>query len=212
MILRFFTGLIILGVMLLALGGAAAVFDITRRTTIETYFFAPNNLSAQRIEMPLTAQELGPAKMRQMLVERYVTEYFYVIPDVADAERRMDTGSTLDRMSMPHVFKQWVRGPGAQIRELAAAGVFRTVRVTNDIYKPDDSDFWVVHYELSTWARPNNMREEPEYTTGTILLKIDDTNMMELRTDADINNFIESGQDPASIFRFGVLDIAQERG
>ena len=88
--------------------------------------------------------DLGADKIRQMLVEKYLTEYFYVIPDVANIEARMQSNSTLARMSTPDVFRQWQELEGELILKLAEEGAFRTVRLVDKIYKPVASDYWRV--------------------------------------------------------------------
>ena len=115
-IVTFFLGLLILALMLGAIAGAAAIYD------------AAGNKSAGR---PATVADLGADKIRQMLVEKYLTEYFYVIPDVANIEARMQSNSTLARMSTPDVFRQWQELEGELILKLAEEGAFRTVRLVD---------------------------------------------------------------------------------
>lgn len=123
-IISFFIGLCILALMFGAIAGAAAIYDTARRIRVETYFFQPNNLSGERVGVPATPADLGPDKMRRRLVEKYISEYFYVIPDPANVEERMSAFSPLARMSTADVFRQWQEQEGAYIETLAGEGDF----------------------------------------------------------------------------------------
>lgn len=210
-IVSFFIGLFIVALMLGALFGAAAIYDTSRKITIESYFFQPNNQSGERPGTPETVSELGADRLRRLLIEKYIFEYFYVIPDTANVERRMTPTSTLAYMSAPDVFRQWQEGEGARIEELADAGAFRVVRVIGDIAKPANSDYWTVEYEMKTWLSPNNMAaDQPVVTRDILYIDIDDTNMMDFRQDMDVAHALEHGRDPATIFRFGINDIRSQ--
>lgn len=210
-IISFFIGLAIIALMFGAIAGAAAIYDTTRQIRIETYFFQPNNQSGERVGVPATPADLGPEKMRRRLVEKYLSEYFYVIPDAANVEARMGPNSPLARMSTPEVFAGWRDFEGEYIQELADKGAFRTVRVIGDIEKPADSDFWTVRYEMKTWYKPNNMAEEPVVTRDVLYMGLGDEHMMDFRENIDVTKYLEDGYDPAAIFRFGVTAIGRQQ-
>jgi len=210
-IVSFFIGLCIVALMLGAVAGAGAIYDTARRIKIVTYFFQPNNQSVERVGVPATPADLGPDKMRKILVEKYLTEYFYVIPDAANVEARMSAQSPLALMSTSDVFNNWLALEAVRIQELAEAGAFRTVRVVGDIEKPADSDFWTVQYEMKTWRRPNDMAEEPLVTRDVLYMGLGDQYLMDLREGIDIKRYLEGGGDPAVIFRFGVTAIGRQQ-
>lgn len=210
-IVSFFIGLCILALMFGAIAGAAAIYDTARRIRVETYFFQPNNLSGERVGVPATPADLGPDKMRRRLVEKYISEYFYVIPDTANVEERMSAFSPLARMSTADVFRQWQEQEGAYIKTLAEEGGFRTVRVIGEITKPADSDFWTVEYEMKTWRHPNDMAEEPIVTRDVLYMGLSDQYMMDFRENIDVAQYLEDGYDPAAIFRFGVTAIGRQQ-
>lgn len=210
-IISFFIGLFILALMLGAIWGAAAIYDTARRINIQTYFFQPNNQSGERVGIPATPADLGRDKMRRRLVEKYLSEYFYVIPDAANVEMRMGGNSPLAYMSTSDVFAQWKEEEGAYIQELAARGAFRTVRVVGDIEKPADSDFWTVKYEMKTWYKPNDMAEEPVVTRDVLYMGLLDEDILDFREGLDVAQYLEKGYDPAAIFRFGVTAIGRQQ-
>ena len=206
-ILRFLMGLVILASTVIILCFAAAIFDTAPRVHVDTYFFQPNNLSVQRVGQPQTVAELGPDKMRQLLVEHYISEYFYVIPDAENIEQRMRSNSPLALMSANDVFENWRRVDGKEIENLVKKNAFRTARVIGDIHKPAGSDFWVVEYELRTWYKSNDLREEAEIRRGVLNLGLFDDYITDFKPGFDVEGWLKSGGDPAVIFRFGVLSI-----
>jgi len=210
-IVSFFIGLCIVALMLGSIVGAGAIYDAARRIKIVTYFFQPNNQSVERVGVPATPADLGADKMRRALVEKYLTEYFYVIPDSANVESRMNAHSPLAMMSTSDVFNNWLEFEAVRIQELAEAGAFRTVRIVGDLEKPADSDFWTVEYEMKTWMRPNDMAEEPLVTRDVLYMGLGDQNLMDFRENMDITRYLETGGDPAIIFRFGVTAIGRRQ-
>ncbi len=200
-----------MALMLGAIAGAGAIYDAAGRIKIVTYFFQPNNQSFERVGVPATPADLGADKMRRLLVEKYLTEYFYVIPDAANVAARMEPQSPLALMSTPDVFNYWRHSEGAKIQELAEAGAFRTVRVIGDIKKPAESDYWTVQYEMKTWRRPNDMAEEPLVTRDVLYMGLADQYLMDLIEGLDIKRYLEAGKDPATIFRFGVSAIGRQQ-
>ena len=208
-LILFFTGLLIFVGALASIVVAAAIFNSGRQIGVTTYFFQPNNLSIMRVGVPRPVSELGVKEMRQRLVEKYISEYFYAIPDTSNITSRRAPKSILARMSSSAVFNDWLRpdGEGTYIQELAQSGAMRTVRVVNDIYQPADSDWWVVEYELTTWPRSNDMATEPIVTRGFLDLGIYDKDLLEFRPDYNIEKLLDSGIDPAWLFRFVVTYI-----
>ena len=212
----FFAGLLLCLVTVGALVASAAIFDAGRRLGIVTYFFQPNNLSDMRLPYPVAASEIDPAVFRRMMVEKYISEYFYIVPDVKNVEARMQSTSVLANMSSRNVFKEWLTGEGKYIQDQAAHGWFRTVALVGDMYMPDDGDFWLVTCDMATWHTPNDMSTGPE--VRRLVLKmgiIASDNITAFRpsldgrelTMDDVNRYLKQGGDPAALFRFMVTYI-----
>ena len=206
-LIGFFAGLLLLVIAFGAMAVSGAIFDTSRQIRIESYFFQPNNLSSQRLGVPQTIAELGEAKMRQLLVQRYISEYFYIIPDAKDVEERMKRDSPLDMMSTAKVFNDWRAGEGLEIQKLAGDKAFRVARVIGDIFKPKGSDYWTVICELVTWPRSNDMAQIPVITRLELHIGIEDTYIMDFRENMNIASWLDEGREPAAIFRFGVTYI-----
>ena len=210
-LLMFFGGIILMLVMFVALYLAAGIFDAGSSHTIDTYFFQTNARSSMRLGVPASASDLGDDKMRDMLIKKYVYEYFYVIPDKEDIARRTRPGeSTMARLSRGDVFNRWRDGEARVIEELATSGALRMVEVLNPIVKPADSDYWIVNYELKTWYAPNDLNEMPEISRGVILLDIYPATggYTEIRQSVkDVGAALKSGRDPATLFNFGVIGV-----
>ena len=201
------------GIILLALCGAAlyltgAIFDAGRAQVIKPYFFQPNNMSERRPGVPLTAAEIGDSEFLELLVRKYITEYFYAAPDPENIAQRTNSQSTLALMSTAAVFDEWTQGEAQNIQKLADDKSMRTARVIDKIFKPSGSDYWVVNYELTTWTKPNDFNVLPIVSRGTMYMKI--VYEPRMRTTPDINvlhEYLEDGGDPAAVFQFTVTEI-----
>ena len=204
----------ILGVLLLALVVAmlffaSAVYDTRARESIQTHFFQTNELSVMRPGAPVRESDIGETAMREILIKKYVTEYFYAIPDVENIAVRTQAMSPIARMSTPDVFDKWANSEANVIQSMAQRKMMRTVAIDGEIHKPADSDYWIVPYVLYTWETPNDITTKPKATHGTLLMGV--RYEPGFRSTIDVgkilkhnyNNF-ESQRDPATIFKFGV--------
>lgn len=208
----FLGGLVLIALTIAMLFLTSAIYDSAKKSSIDTYFFQRNLRSIERTGAPETPSQIGETAMREMLIKKYVTEYFYVIPDVEDIAKRTTSRSTLARMSSTDVFDTWRNTTANEIETLADEGKMRTVEIDGEIFKPADSDYWIVPYVLYTWEKPNDMTAEPVITHGTLLMYV----FYEpgTRDTIDVGNFLKhgynrfkSGYDPAVIFKFGVMSL-----
>lgn len=207
--------LFLLGLILVAMSGGAiylagAIYDATSSQRIIPYFFQPNNLSEHRPGTPETPTEMGEMEFLDLLVRKYVTEYFYVAPDVENIARRMGANGALGRMSSRSVFDSWLNGEARTIQEMAGNKVFRTVRVIDRVTRPVNSTYWIVNYELTTWNGPNNFGVIPQKSRGTMFMDI--TYEPRMLSNIDIralHDYLENGGDPCTVFHFRVNEIIQ---
>ena len=210
----FFFGLILLALTVAMLFLASAIYDTREKQSVNPYFFQTNELSTQRPGAPVRASSMGETAMREMLIKKYVTEYFYAIPDTDNVEIRTLGTSTLARMSGGTVFNDWIRGEAVGIQAMAENHMMRTVAIDGQIYKPEDSDYWIVPYVLKTWTVANDMLLAPQITHGTLLLDVSYEPGIREVIDGktfDIGKYLkhsynksEIGYDPAVIFKFKV--------
>lgn len=192
-----------------------AIYDTGDKITIEPYFFRTGLNALNQTSMPRNLKEIGERRMRDWLIQKYVKEYFYVVPDVENVARRTGGKNTtiIRYMSAPEVTERWEREFVPDIRELASNGVMRTVRVFDEIFKPAASDYWHVDYELKTWYKPNDMSTAPTVTRGTMYIKIQESNKLgQLYGNIDnVQAALMDGVDPALVFVFRVLDVKFDR-
>lgn len=214
-IIAFLAGLALLILTVAMLFLASAIYDTGNKESVTTYFFQTNELSTQRPGVPVRVSEIGDTAMREMLIKKYVTEYFYAIPDENNIAFRTTARSTLARMSAPAVFNAWVASEAAGIKSMAENNMMRTVAIDGEIYM--DGDYWIVPYMLKTWTVSNDMLASPQITRGILQMNI----MFEpgIRNTLggntlDIGKYLkcgynrfETGCDPAVIFRFVVTDL-----
>ena len=191
-----------------------AIYDTGNRISIEPYFFRTGLNASNQTSMPRSLKEVGERRVRDWLIQKYVKEYFYVVPDVENVARRIrGKDAIIRRMSATDVMTRWEREFVPDIRELASNGVMRTVRVFDEIFKPVDSDYWHVDYELKTWYKPNDMNTAPTITRGTMYIKIQESDRLgQLYSNIDsVQVALIDGIDPALVFVFHVLDVKFDR-
>ena len=211
-LIMFLGGLVLIVLTLGMLFLTSAIYDSVKNTSVDTYFFQTNLQSSMRTGAPETPAQIGETTMREMLIKKYVNEYFYAIPDVENIANRMTTKSTLSRMSDRAVFNTWLNTTADEIQTLADDKKMRMVDIDGEIFKPSGSDYWVVPYVLYTWNTPNDMTETPTITRGTLLLDV--FYVPGTQATIDIGNYLkhgynrfESGYEPANIFRFGIMHL-----
>ena len=204
----FLSSVVLLGLVGGAIYVTGAIFDAGRTQQIVPYFFQPNNMSDQRPGTPLTAAEIGDSGFLNMLVRRYVAEYFYAVPDPENIANRMRPASVLYRMSAPAVFDEWTQTQAPVIQKLADDRSMRIAHVIDDVYRPQDGQYWVVNYELVTWTTPNDFSVVPTVSRGTMYMKIEYAPTMRQMVDIDeLHDYLERGGDPAAVFQFTVTEI-----
>ena len=188
----------------------AAIYDTASQQTVDTFFFQPANLSSQRIDKPKAINELTGDEIRTMLVDKFITEYFYVIPDVANAIARQEGKIGLRNMVSADVFDKWNETVSPEISEMASAGILRIARVVEMELPADSENWWTVTYELTTWPVPNDLSNSPEINLGTMYVNLAYQPGIRptMRGEPfDIGKFLEQGGDPSLMFMFRVDGI-----
>lgn len=189
---------------------AGAIYDTGTDQRVTPYFFQPNNLSERRPGIPQTPTDMGSGRFLDLLVRKYITEYFYATPDPENIAQRTGPNSVMARMSSANVFDTWRTGEATTIQKLAEDKSLRIVYVIDQIYQPRNSMYWVVNYELHTWRTPNDFSVVPEITRGTLYMDIlYNPEMRPVHNIQEIHNYLENGGDPATVFQFRVNSIIQ---
>ena len=209
-LIMFFAGLILMCLMFGMVMVGGALYDTASQQTIDTFFFQPTNLSSRRIGAPVALEDLSNDQIREMLVDKFITEYFYVIPDMHDVTQRLEGGKGLHRMVSADVFNQWAATTGAEISEMATSGAMRMARLIEMELPSESKDWWTVTYELTTWDTPNDFSHAPEVTRGIMYINL--TYIPGIRKTLslkkfDLGKFLENGGDPSVIFMFRVEDV-----
>lgn len=209
-IIMFFSGIAVLVLTFGMLYFSGAIYDAGSNLKVQPYFFQPNFLSERRPGTPLTAEEIGESKFLDMLIKKYVTEYFYVIPDAENVARRTLSSSSLAKMSSADAFNTWTNTEAKTIQNLAEDKAMRIVSLVDNAYKPSGSDYYIVNYELKTWTKPNDFNTIPETSRGTLYLKIIfEQGMRQDETMEQIHKYLEEEGDPVSVFKFQVIEVIQ---
>lgn len=204
-IIKFFISVIVLTIVFVAMFFTGAIFDAAKNTSVKTYFFQVDNFSYQRPGEPLNPKQLGDSQLFDLLVQKYVTEYLYVLPDVTDIEHRESNKGPLHTMSMQGTFDIWQKNYAPAIREMAEKGMLRTVFVSTPLKY---GDFYQVEFELKTWEHPNDISAAPTVSAGLMQFKLvmfdSDVNEEKL---TELHSRLEKGYDPVGVFDFRISDV-----
>ena len=208
-LITFLLGLVLMTAMVGMIVVVAAIHDTASQQTIDSFFFQPGNLSSQRIGVPARIEDLSDEKIREMLVDKFITEYFYVVPDVNNINTRISGTAGLARLVSPELFAQWKATIAPEISDMADAGMMRTARVI-EINMPEIGDRWQITYELHTWTTSNDLSMLPTITRGTMMANLryepgfwKDSSGKEM----DVGAALERGDDPSTIFKFRVYSV-----
>lgn len=209
----FFIGLFMLACMLGLLFFAGAIYDAEKKYSIDTFFFEPASKSANRVAVPVSADDMPDNFLRDMIISRFVNEYFYVIPNSKNAENRAkfqdDAGNMTALRGLAghaNVYEDWKKNVSPEIIRLAGKRALRTVQVVG--FGESESGHLVVEYELRTWNSPNDVMSMPDVTRGVLYMNITKKPIRVLQT-ADALDRLKNDVDPVSAFTFGVLDVIQ---
>ena len=207
-------GFCMLVVMLGLVFFTGAIYDAENKNKIETYFFEPNNKSSDRISIPLSPDNMTQNALREKIVEHFLYEYFYVIPDENNARMRtMDfrntdgTPTPLCAIVRERARTQWATNVGPDIMDLATKHGMRTVELLG--ISESESGHLVVDYKLKTWNQSNDVLARPIETTGRLLLYIENKPITVKQTQETLD-YLQRGVDPVSAFDFYIHDVIQE--
>lgn len=205
-LIAFLSGLLLLLIMFAALCLSGAIYDAGQKTAIDTYFFQPNEYYADRVDVPSTPADIGSDAMRDMLIAKFITEYFYVIPDVNNIAQRTNLKTSVIKiMARDDVFQEWVTKVVPVLQQMAEEKKLRTVTVTNIYAAPDQANYWIVEYELVTWEKPNDFSVLPIVTNGQMYIKLlyEDGLRRPIKKES-IEQTLESGRDPSVVFKIRI--------
>lgn len=189
----------------------ATINDAADKVAVEA-FFMRDGIQEVTPELPRKMSDLSNKRIRDWLIQKFVVEYFYVIPDEDNVAKRAKDGP-MANLATPEVFQKWSAVQAPEIQKLAKQNVMRTVTVFDEIFKLPESNYWRVDYELKTWYKPNDMGDAPVIERGTMYvgLKYDDA-PIRLGASIDIvGRALKGGIDPSGIFSFRVDHVEFDR-
>ena len=201
--------LVVIAAGMAVVGGKA--FDVSRKFSINSFIFQPADLSRDRIEKPIPLDALSDEFIRDNLIKKFVNEYFYIVPDNGDMQRRRKSDSTLARMSDPSVFNEWNDNFAEDMEKQADQNIMRRVIVNNIVFPPS-SEYFQVSYDLLTWDIANDITAEPQIQKNkTMSIRLDFEKGVRQKqtngTNFDVKKYLSAGSDPATILKFRVLEV-----
>ena len=191
---------------------SGAIYNTAGKATIVPYFFEYNNHFDERLGTPVSPDDLQSdtpedSEMYRRLLERYVTEMFYVTPDMTDLENRKAGKTALYIMSYgKNAFPKWLDAIAPEIEKMTQDKKLRLVKLVSIV---PEEQYIRVTYELKTWEHSNNLENNPEISYGVVYLNVVyEPGMRKEIGQRSIEHYLENGGDPAAVFKFAVTDIA----
>lgn len=213
---RYFLGFLTLVTTFVMLYVVSAIYNASTHVTTEPYFFRRSYLAKYQTNTPKPLSEIGERKLLDWLLQKYVVEFFYVIPGKDNIENRTvgnQYKSPIYAMSSSAVFGYWLKNVAPKLQDMAEHGVLQQVNVFDEIYKSPNSDYWQVEYELKTWYKPNDMSENPTITRGTMYIRVNGyTGQIYDQLD-EVRQALNNGIDPSLVFPFvvdGIQDLTEK--
>lgn len=215
----FFVGIFLLIAVLAMIVLSSLIYQASEHSSIKSYIFQTANNAGQRVGTLQNLNDMSATDLRNKLIKKYVSEYFKVIP----GDKNIIDKPTLRIMSGTNAFNYWKNTEAKTITNMSSKNMFRIARVHDDgiaIYnKPENegkksnetqSIYYKVRYYTSTWAESNVPETEAVYDQGTLYLEIEFEPGLRETIDGkkyDIREYLESGKNPAGLFRFRVINI-----
>lgn len=197
-----------MALMCVALVLSGLIYDTGEKVSVDTYFFQPGDTASMRFEDVLSDSDVGVNAMRERLIAKYITEYFYVTPDVTDITCRKEASTSLARMSTRAVFTTWLEKVAPELEKMAQDRMLRTVSLLS-LVQDTNKQYWIAEYELKTWRTPNNFSVSPDISRGTLYLGINYApGMRDVVWGTSVEEYLETDGDPAAAFKFIVIDVA----
>lgn len=214
----FFTGVVVLITICAMLVLVALIYIAKDRSSIKTYFFQTGNNPDQRIGQVYDVKSIPADSLRDKLIEKYLSEYFKVIPGEKNALAKRDI---LENRSSSSVKTKWLTEEQPQILEMSGQNMLRLLRVdsiTNQnftaSYGNTTNGYYKVKFHTLTWLEPNMIESQPVREDKTIFMEVvfepglrkKDSENHILSAERLVKDLKQSN-NPAGLFIFYVLDI-----
>lgn len=215
-----FIGIIVLALSVGVIAMTSMLYDKTNELSTDVYFFQTNDFAQDRVNMPVPIEQLAnyksiaDDKILDLLISKFLREYFYVVPYSDNIKTRENSNSVLDKMSGvgSNVFEQWQKEELPSIQKMTDNKIYRTIKLINKT-KPMDSDYWKVTYQTQTWLHPNKILVPPIIENNVIYLEIAfEPGIRETLQNETFNieKMLKRGYDPSVMFKFKVTQVMKE--
>ena len=201
----FFIGILLLAITFAVVFFAVLVYRANSQTHVRTYIFQMGDSPTERVGPLQDVTTMKPEWLRNKLIQKYVAEYFKVIP----VDKNVSQKTTIAGLSSPEVYTNWLNGEAKEIENMAEHKMFRNVWVDPANIKPtNEPDWFEVPYATRTWYESNNMAGSIEESFRTVLLYVRFGPEI-FRQDINIKKSLENDDNPAMLFKFRVDAVQQ---
>lgn len=214
----FLIGIILLGITIVMIVLTALIYRANERTNVKSYIFQISNFASQRVGYLQDINNMPADDLRNKLIQKYVSEYFKVIPGDTDVLNR----PILKDLSTKEVYEKWQNTEAKTISKRSEGKMFRMVWVPDTgiepLNKPENYNYynsvWAlpvyyrVNYETTTWTESNYMGTKPVDEHGTIYIEA--RFKPGIDSNKNIKKELESGKDPVGLFMFEVTNVGNK--
>lgn len=201
----FFISVLLLAITFATVFLVALVYRANSQTTVQTYIFQMDDSPKYRVGPMQNATTMKPEWLRNKMIEKYVAEYFKVIP----GGKNQNQATTIAKLSTPDVYSEWQNGEAQVIKDMSENKMFRRVWVDSAHIEPTEKPNWFeVPYATRTWYESNNMSAKYIENFGTLLLHVRFGPEV-FKQNINIKKSLEKGNNPAMLFEFTVDGIRQ---
>lgn len=196
-------GICLLAIILATVFIVVLTYRANEQTVIETYIFQTGNRPNTRVGPLQNLNDLKSDGLRNKLIQKYVAEYFKVIPGTVTKEQTQ----IIKDLSVSKVYTDWLNTEAKNIDVMAKDKMFRNVWVDISKIQPIKDSGWVaVPYFTRTWTQSNKMNADVIDDIGIINLKV--RFLQGINPNINVRKYLETGGDPAGLFMFEVTDVA----
>jgi type IV secretory pathway component VirB8 len=136
-----------------------ALFSLLPIVRVQPFYLYTQDKDEQIITVSQPPQnELRSEVLQESFIRQYLLAYFTIGSDIQELERRWGLGGSIEWMSTPSVFQEFVANAGAWLEDAKREGMTRNVRilfVSKFREDPQGGDIWRAEVELTDMTVDN---------------------------------------------------------
>ncbi len=208
-IITIFGALTLICIMMMSLSMSGKILSkmMSDEHKIQPEIFQTNSYSEQRLEKPISLDMINTESLTNSLLERYVRDYYEIIPYSAEMDRRKNASHrpgqyfSVEVFSATEIFKTWQKSVASEMLEMSNRGILRLA----DIEKIEKkNDYYSIIVRLTTFDKPNDIQATPKIERKNVFIRAEYHGRLWNESE-----LLQNGEDPTLIFDFRVFDVKE---